>query len=492
MSIIELSATEILDRLKTTELSAREVTDAFISQIESVEPQIDAFLSTEFEKASAKASEIDQRRANGDELGPLAGIPVGVKDVLCTNGSATTCASKMLENFVPPYDATVIRKINDADAITVGKNNMDEFAMGSSTENSAFKQTKNPWDTTRIPGGSSGGSAAAVAARMCPLSLGTDTGGSVRQPAALCGVVGLKPTYGRVSRFGLVAFASSLDQIGPFATTVEDAALMLNVIAGADENDSTCSDHPVPDYTVELNNSLSGMKIGIPAEHFDEGVDDQVREAIEAAKKVFEDCGATCVPINLPMTQHGIATYYVIAPCEASSNLARYDGAHYGHRSQESSDLASMYANSRTEGFGDEVKRRIMLGTYALSAGYYDAYYLKASKVRRLIFDDFQKNFEQVDLILGPTTPTTAYKLGEKTDDPLEMYLADIFTVTTNLAGIPAVSIPCGLDDAGLPIGLHLQAPPFGESRLLNAAHQFQLATNWHKETPPVVKGASA
>jgi aspartyl-tRNA(Asn)/glutamyl-tRNA(Gln) amidotransferase subunit A len=481
----ELTAIELKKRLDASEFSARELTQACLDRIQKLDGQIAAFLEIN-QQALAQADRIDQRRARGEPLGLLAGIPVAVKDILCNKETRTTCASKMLENFAAPYDATVISKLKAADAVLVGRTNMDEFAMGSSTENSAYQITRNPWNTDCIPGGSSGGSAACVAARMTPLAIGTDTGGSIRQPAALCGVVGLKPTYGRVSRYGLIAFASSLDQIGPFARTAEDAALLLQVIAGEDTHDSTCARRAVPDYRQSLQQPLTGLRIGIPEEHLSEGVDDEVRDAINAAADVYRSLGATISSVHLPMTKHGIATYYVVAPCEASSNLARYDGAHYGYRYQEEEnlDLVSMYCKTRGHGFGAEVKRRIMLGTYALSEGYDHAYYIKAAKVRRLISDDFRTCFAGVDLILGPTTPTPAFKIGEKSSDPLAMYLADIFTVTTNLAGLPAISIPCGFSSAGLPIGLQLQAPWFEEGRLLSAAQMFQNETDWHTRSP--------
>ena len=489
MDLIEFSACELVAKLQSRAVSSREVTQAFLDRIDQVENGISAFLALNGD-AIDQASRIDDRRAKGETLGTLAGLPVAVKDILCTKGTKTTCASKMLANFIPPYDATVIQKLKSADAVLLGKTNMDEFAMGSSTENSAFQITRNPWDTSRIPGGSSGGSAACVAANMSPVSIGTDTGGSIRQPAALCGVVGLKPTYGRVSRFGLVAFASSLDQIGPFARNVPDTALLLQVIAGADKNDSTCAHHPVPDYVATCKQPIKNLRIGIPREHMSEGVDNEIRASVEAAADVFRKLGAKIESVALPTTQHGIATYYVIAPCEASSNLARYDGAHYGYRygaengGGESLDLITMYCKTRGHGFGAEVKRRIMLGTYALSEGYEQAYYLKAAKVRRLIRNDFERCFQDVDLILGPTTPTPAFALGEKSADPLEMYLADIFTVTTNLAGLPAISVPCGFSSGGLPIGLQLQAPWFEEEKLLRAAEMYQSQTDWHTRRP--------
>ncbi len=432
----------------------------------------------------AQAQRVDDKRAKGETLGSLAGLPVGVKDVICTQGKTTTCGSRMLENFVPPYDAHVIEKLKAADAVLLGKLNMDEFAMGSSNENSAFKPVRNPWDQTRTPGGSSGGSAAAVAARMTPLTLGSDTGGSIRQPAAFCGVVGLKPTYGRVSRYGLVAFASSLDQIGPLATDVAGAALLLEAIAGHDPRDSTSVDCSVPKYREKLEQPLAGLKIGIAAEHFQEGLNPEVEKAVREAIAVYESLGAEIREIHLPHSQYAVATYYLIAPSEASSNLARYDGVHYGFRSARFDNMIDMYEATRGEAFGPEVKRRIMIGTYALSAGYYDAYYLKALKVRRLIREDFDRAFQEVDIIATPVTPSPPFKIGELVDDPLAMYLSDIYTLSANLAGLPGISIPCGLSsgEKPLPIGLQLLAPPFEEERLLRAARMHERETNWHTQ----------
>jgi aspartyl-tRNA(Asn)/glutamyl-tRNA(Gln) amidotransferase subunit A len=427
----------------------------------------------------AQSRSVDERRAKGVPLGKLAGLPVGVKDVICTQGQATTCGSRMLENFVPPYDAHVIQKLKSADAVLLGKLNMDEFAMGSSNENSAFKLVRNPWDTTRTPGGSSGGSAAAVAARMAPLTLGSDTGGSIRQPAAFCGVVGLKPTYGRVSRYGLVAFASSLDQIGPLAADVTGAAMLLETIAGHDPRDSTSVNRPVPNYITTLEQPLEGLKIGIAAEHFQAGLDPEVERAVRGAIAVYKSLGAEIREIHLPHAQFAVATYYLIAPSEASSNLARYDGVHYGFRSGQFDNMIDMYETTRGEAFGPEVKRRIMIGTYALSAGYYDAYYLKALKVRRLIREDFNKAFGEVDLIASPVSPAPPFKIGEMADDPLAMYLSDIYTLSANLAGLPGISIPCGQStttEKPLPIGLQLMAPPFEEEHLLRAARMYEVA----------------
>ncbi|MBN1392728.1 MAG: Asp-tRNA(Asn)/Glu-tRNA(Gln) amidotransferase subunit GatA, partial [Sedimentisphaerales bacterium] len=433
-----------------------------------------------------KAAEVDKRIAKGEAVGELAGVPVAVKDVLCTTFGATTCASKILENFRSPYNATVIEKLLSADAVIVGKTNMDEFAMGSSTENSGLKQTVNPWDTTRVPGGSSGGSTAAVAAGLCCAALGSDTGGSIRQPASFCGVVGLKPTYGRVSRYGLVAYGSSLDQIGPITRTVEDCALMMNVIAGYDERDSTSVDEkiaPPTDYPAKLDEPVEGLKVGV-ASKFNAGADEQVQKAINEAIEVYRKLGAEIIEIEMPHFDYAIAAYYVIATAEASSNLARYDGVHYGHRTKDAADYIEIYTKSRAEGFGKEVKRRIMLGTYALSSGYYDAYYLKALKVRNLIRGDFTKAFEKCDAILMPVSPTTAFKIGEKVNDPLKMYLSDIYTIAVNLAGIPGISIPCGFDDKNLPIGLQILAPAFGEEKLLRISRMYEKQTNWHKKRP--------
>ena len=514
MSLLDLAATGALEQLEARKISSVELTRAYLDQIERFDGRVQAFLRVDPETALARAAEIDQRRQSGQDVGPLGGLPVAIKDLLCTAGEPTTCASRMLENFRPPYDATVVARLKAAGAVLIGKTNMDEFAMGGSNENSAFHVTHNPWDLERIPGGSSGGAAAAVAARMAPLSVGTDTGGSIRQPAGLCGVTGMKPTYGRVSRYGLVAFASSLDQIGPLARSAEDAALLLEVLSGHDALDSTSINRPVPRYSQTIREPLKGLRIGLVREHFGEGLDTEVETAVRDAVKVYESLGAQVKDISMPHGKYGVATYYVIAPCEASSNLARYDGVHYGHRTDEKAMLAAlaaerdqlerkggeaavatldnplvrMYRRSRAEGFGAEVKRRIMLGTYALSAGYYDAYYLKALKVRRLIRRDYDDAFKEVDLIAGPVTATTAFKIGEKVDDPLSMYLVDLYTVSANLAGVGGIAFPCGLSAAGLPIGLQLQAPPFEEERLLRATHMYQQATDWHARKPPLIQ----
>jgi len=483
-----LSARQLRDKIKNREISSVSATKAIFECIAKVEPTIGAYISTFEGEAIQKAAEIDKRIAAGEKMGRLAGVPIAVKDNMCTTFGTTTCASKILANFHAPYNATVVEKLLAADAVIVGKTNLDEFAMGSSTENSGLKQTVNPWDTTRVPGGSSGGSTAAVAAGLCYAALGSDTGGSIRQPASLCGVVGLKPTYGRVSRYGLVAYGSSLDQIGPVTQTVEDCALMLNVIAGHDPADSTSVDEktaPAGDYLAKLDEPIKGLRIGI-APHFNAGADEQVRKAIDEALKTYKNLGATLIEIDMPHFDYAIAAYYMVATAEASSNLARYDGVHYGYRTPNPNDYIEVYTKSRAEGFGKEVKRRIMLGTYALSSGYYDAYYLKALKVRNLIRGDFVKAFEKCDCIMMPVSPTTAFKIGEKTDDPLKMYLSDIYTIAVNLAGIPGISIPCGFDDKNLPIGLQILSPAFGEEKLLRVARMFETATDWHKKRPAI------
>jgi aspartyl-tRNA(Asn)/glutamyl-tRNA(Gln) amidotransferase subunit A len=490
--LVHATALELLELLENRALSAYELTQLYLQRIEQLDPVLGAFLLVDSDGALRKAQEIDRRRASGEPLGPLAGIPVAVKDVLCTAGQRTTCASRILHNFIPPYDATVVAKLKQADAILIGKTNMDEFAMGSSTENSAFQITRNPWDLERTPGGSSGGSAAAVAASLAPLAIGSDTGGSIRQPAALCGIVGLKPTYGRVSRFGLIAFASSLDQVGPFAHDVRDTALLLRIIAGHDPTDSTSVDLPVPECLATVEQPIEGLRIGIVEQWLEEGVDREVARAVEEAMSVYRQLGAQVQAVSLPHSRYGIPAYYIVAPAEASSNLARYDGVHYGYRAAEFKDMIDMYCRTRAEGFGAEVKRRIMLGTYALSAGYYEAYYLKALKVRRIIREDFDRAFQQVDVIVGPTSPTPAFRLGEKIADPLSMYLSDIYTVTANLAGIAGVSIPCGFTEAGLPIGLQLLVPPFEEERLLRAARMYERETDWHRRRPDVERQVKA
>jgi aspartyl-tRNA(Asn)/glutamyl-tRNA(Gln) amidotransferase subunit A len=482
--MIERTAAELSDFLCRGEISAEELTGRFLQAIRQRDPQVRAFLHVDEAGALEQARAVDSRRRGGEALGPLAGVPVAVKDVLCTRGQPTTCGSKILQNFRPPYDAHVVTRLRQAGLVIVGKTNLDEFAMGSSTENSAYQVTRNPWDLGRIPGGSSGGSAAAVAACEAPLALGTDTGGSVRQPAGLCGVVGLKPSYGRVSRFGLVAFASSLDQVGPLAHTVADAALLLEAVAGHDPRDSTSVDRPVPAYGRAVEEPVRPLTVGVAREYFDEGLDPEVGQAVRAALKVYEGLGARVEEVSLPHSPYAIATYYLVATAEASSNLARYDGVHYGHRSSGHANLIDMYKKSRGEGFGAEVKRRVMLGTYALSSGYKDAYYLKALKVRRLIRDDFDQALGHCDVIMGPTSPTPAFKVGEKSADPLAMYLADIYTISANLAGLTGVSIPCGFTQAGLPIGLQILAAPFEEEKLLRVARMYERATDWHTRRP--------
>jgi aspartyl-tRNA(Asn)/glutamyl-tRNA(Gln) amidotransferase subunit A len=484
--MIDQTAAALLASMSRGDITAEAVTRSYLDAIRRRDPQVKAFLHVDENDALEQARAVDRRRKNGEPLGPLAGVPVAVKDVLCTRGQPTTCGSKVLQRFVPPYDAHVVTKLRRADAVLIGKTNMDEFAMGSSTENSAYQTTRNPWDLGRIPGGSSGGSAAAVAACEASLALGTDTGGSIRQPASLCGLVGLKPSYGRVSRFGLVAFASSLDQVGPLAHDVTDAALLLEVIAGHDARDSTSVDRPVPPYSQAVNTPMSPPVIGVAREYFGAGLDAEVERAVREALKVYKDLGATVVDVSLPHSPYAIATYYLVATAEASSNLARYDGVHYGHRAAEHGNLIDMYCRSRGEGFGAEVKRRIMLGTYALSSGYKDAYYLKALKVRRLIRDDFDKAFTQCDVVMGPTAPTPAFKIGERTDDPLSMYLGDIYTISCNLAGLPGVSVPCGFTASGLPIGLQILGPPFAEEKLLRVARLYEKATDWHTRRAPL------
>ena len=473
-------------QLVNKERTAVEITTETLERINTLEPQVKAFLSVTADYALEQAKKADSKIAAGSEIGILEGIPIGIKDNMCTQGIKTTCASQILANFVPPYESTVTQKLKDAGAVMVGKTNLDEFAMGSSTENSGFQVTANPWDLSRVPGGSSGGSAAAVAAGECIVSLGSDTGGSIRQPAALCGVVGLKPTYGLVSRFGLVAYASSLDQIGPFARNVEDAAILLNAIAGHDRRDSTSIKIDIPDYTQYLQPELKkGLKIGIITETFGEGLDSVVAETVKKAIAKLKELGAEVKEISCPRFRYGLPVYYIIAPSEASANLARYDAVKYGIR-KEANNLVDMYATTRAAGFGTEVKRRIMLGTYALSAGYYDAYYLKAQKVRTLIKQDFEQAFEAVDVLICPTTPTTAFKAGEKTSDPLSMYLSDLMTIPVNLAGLPGMSLPCGFDEAGLPIGMQLIGNVLREDILFHVAHAYEQATEWHKKQPPI------
>ena len=477
-----LTIHQLLEQLRAGELSSREATQACLDRVEKVDDRLNAFISVDAADALAQADAADQSRAAGEDL-PMLGVPVAVKDVLAVKDQPLNCASKILGEFNSPYDATVIQKLRAAGAVVFGRLNMDEFAMGSSNENSAFGPARNPWNTDCIPGGSSGGSAVAVTADECIASLGSDTGGSIRQPAALCGCVGLKPTYGRVSRYGLVAFASSLDQVGPFTKDVRDAATLLQVIAGADDRDSTNVPEPVPDYSAGLSGDVKGLRIGLPREYHVEGMDPEVKAATDAAVKQLEALGAEVKEISLPHTEYAIATYYIIATAEASANLARFEGVRYGAR-LDGADPEEMNRKTRGAGFGEEVKRRIILGTYVLSSGYYDAYYLRAQKVRTLIRQDFLKAFEEVDLIASPTTPTPAFKIGEKAGDPLQMYLSDIYTISCNLAGLCGISVPCGFSKAGLPIGLQLLGKPFGEPDLLRAAHAYEQATDWHTHRP--------
>ena len=485
--MIERSLSELAAALAAKEISSVELTQLYLDRIARLNPALNAFIGIDAQKSLAQARAADERLARG-EAGPLSGIPLAQKDIFCAEGWRTTCGSKMLDTFVAPYDATVIERFNAAGAVILGKTNMDEFAMGSSNENSYYGPVKNPWDVTRVAGGSSGGSAAAVAARLAPAATGTDTGGSIRQPAALCGLTGLKPTYGVVSRWGMIAYASSLDQGGPMARSAEDCAVLLNAMAGFDERDSTSVERPTEDYSRFLREArgtrpLAGLKIGLPKEFFGEGCDAGVMAAVQTAIDNYRQLGAETVEVSLPNMKLAIPAYYVIAPAEASSNLSRYDGVRYGHRAAEYGDLNDMYAKSRAQGFGAEVKRRILIGTYVLSHGYYDAYYLQAQRIRRLIADDFVAAFRQCDLLLGPTTPGTAFGIGEKTDDPVQMYLSDIYTIAVNLAGLPGMSLPCGFSE-GLPVGLQLIGNYFDEARLLDTAHRFQQASDWHRRTP--------
>ncbi|RAM51008.1 MAG: Asp-tRNA(Asn)/Glu-tRNA(Gln) amidotransferase GatCAB subunit A [Hapalosiphonaceae cyanobacterium JJU2] len=483
------SIRELHKQLVKKERCAVEITQEALDRIQTLEPKLHSFLCVTAERALEQARAVDAKIAAGEEIGLLAGVPIGIKDNICTKGITTTCASRILENFVPPYEATVTQKLAAAGAVMVGKTNLDEFAMGGSTETSAYGLTANPWDLSRVPGGSSGGSAAAVAAGECTVSLGSDTGGSIRQPASFCGVVGMKPTYGLVSRYGLVAFASSLDQIGPFARSVEDAATLLQAIAGHDPKDSTSLKVSIPDYTASLQPEIKPrgqLKIGVIKETFGEGLDSQVEEAINIALAQLQNLGAEIHIVSCPRFRYGLPSYYIIAPSEASANLARYDGVKYGYRADEVENLIDMYTRTRASGFGTEVKRRIMLGTYALSAGYYDAYYLKAQKVRTLIKEDFERAFEHVDVLACPTAPSTAFKAGEKTADPLSMYLVDLMTIPVNLAGLPGISVPCGFDDSGLPIGLQLIGKPLREDQLFQVAYAYEQSTQWHLQVPQV------
>ena len=472
---------ELAKGLGAGEFSSQELTQVFLQRIKQHEA-LNSYITVAEESALAAAKQADEKIAKG-KVGPLTGIPIAQKDIFCTEGVRTTCGSKMLDNFISPYNATVVEKFNEAGAIMLGKLNMDEFAMGSSNETSYYGPVKNPWDIKSVPGGSSGGSAAAVASRLTPGATGTDTGGSIRQPAAFCGVTGLKPTYGRVSRYGMIAFASSLDQAGPVARTAEDAAIMLQIMAGFDPRDSTSVDHPVPDYQAGLNDSLEGLKIGLPKEFFSEDLDSEIAATLESALAEYRQMGAQIKPISMPNMQLSIPVYYVIASAECSANLSRYDGVRYGYRCANPKDLTDLYVRSRGEGFGAEVKRRILMGTYALSAGYYDAYYIKAQKVRRLISEDFRKALSEVDVIMGPVTPSTAFAIGEKTDDPIEMYLSDMYTIAVNLAGLPGMSVPAGFV-ANKPVGLQIIGNYFAEAKLLNIAHRYQQVTDWHHRAP--------
>ncbi len=486
MNLLDASARDIRDGVTGGQLSAVDVARACLDRIAAVNPALNAFNLVDAERALSRAQAVDRRRVEGRAIGPLAGVPIALKDNMNVRGMRTTASSRILERFVPPYDATVVQRLENAGAIIVGKTNCDEFAMGSSTENSAFGPVRNPWALDRIPGGSSGGSAAAVAARCIPLALGSDTGGSIRQPAAFCGVVGLKPTYGRVSRYGLLAFASSLDQIGPFARSVADAALVLSALSGADPCDATTADQPVPDFTRALTGDVRGVRVGVPRAFVSEGVDDDVRRAFEVALGALREAGATLIDIELPHAKYAIPVYYLVCTAEASSNLARYDGVKYGYRSPAAKDqgLKALYSRTRDEGFGPEVKRRIMLGTYVLSAGYYDAFYLKALQVRTLLRRDYDQAFERADVIAMPTSPIPPFRLGEKTGDPLQMYLADVFTVSANLAGLPGISVPCGFSSNGLPIGFQLMGRMFDESTLLRVADAYERSTDWHLRSP--------
>ncbi|MGB5832469.1 MAG: Asp-tRNA(Asn)/Glu-tRNA(Gln) amidotransferase subunit GatA [Thiohalocapsa sp.] len=476
------SIAELAAGLRAKDFSSRELTQHYLDRIARLDPRLNSFITVAAEQALAAAADADERLDAGS-AGPLTGIPIAHKDIFCTNGIKTSCGSRMLDDFTAPYDATVVEKLSQAGVVMLGKTNMDEFAMGSSNETSYYGPVNNPWDETRVPGGSSGGSAAAVAARLCAAATGSDTGGSIRQPAAFCGITGIKPTYGRCSRWGMIAFASSLDQAGVMAQSAEDAAAMLTAMSGFDPRDSTSADEPVPDYRASLDASINGIKIGLPREYFGEGLDPPVAASVDAAVKEYERLGARIVDISLPNAPLSVPVYYVVAPAECSSNLARFDGVRYGHRCDQPRDLEDLYKRSRAEGFGPEVKRRIMIGTYALSAGYYDAYYLKAQQIRHLIAEDFRRAWEQVDVIMGPTTPTTAFEIGAKTDDPVAMYLNDIYTIATNLAGLPGVSVPVA-PAAGLPVGLQIIGNYFQEGRLLNVAHRLQLETDWHTRAP--------
>ena len=487
MNITDLTVHELQEMLRNKELTVSEITEAYCNRIEENENKIDAFVTTYLKEAKNQAKDVEEKINNGEITGEYAGIPIGIKDNICVKGTKTTCSSKILENFVAPYSATVAEKLQKENIITLGKMNMDEFAMGSSTENSGIKVTKNPWDFERVPGGSSGGSAAAVAANLVPWALGSDTGGSIRQPASLCGIVGLKPTYGLVSRYGLVAYASSLDQIGPLTKDVRDAAKLLTLIAGKDEKDSTSEDNGSINYENCLKNDVKGMKIGVPKEFFGEGIDEEVKSKLYEAIEIYKELGAEVEEFSLDIAKYALATYYIIADAEASSNLGRFDGIRYGHRTEEYSNIEEIFKKSRSEGFGDEVKRRIIFGTYVLSSGYYDAYYKKAQQVRTLVSNEFNKAFEKYDVILTPTSPTTAFKIGEKSGNPMQLYLADIDTVSVNVAGLPGISIPCGVDSKGLPIGMQLIGNKFQEETILNAAYTFEQKYGFRDKYKPEI-----
>ena len=485
MNITELTVHELQEKLKNKELTVTQIVDAYTENIENRENDVQAFVTTLNNEAKKQAQEIQEKIDNGEELGEFAGIPIGIKDNMCTKGVKTTCSSRMLENFIAPYDATVVEKLKDENIINLGKLNMDEFAMGGSTEYSYFKKTRNPWNLNKVPGGSSGGSAAAVAAGMVPWALGSDTGGSIRQPSSFCGVVGLKPTYGLVSRYGLVAFASSLDQIGPITKDVKDSAMLLNLIAGHDKKDTTSEEREKIDYTKCLQKDVKGLKIGVPKEFFGEGINHEVKESLEKAMQTYKDMGAIVEEISLDIAKYSLATYYIIACAEASSNLGRFDGIRYGHRAKDFKNIRELFVKSRSEGFGPEVKRRIILGTYVLSSGYYDAYYKKAQQVRTLVMNEFNKGFEKYDVILTPTSPTVAFDIGSKTTNPLEMYLSDICTVSVNIAGLPGISIPCGVDSTGMPIGMQLIGNKFCEETILNAAYIFEQKIKFRENYKP-------
>lgn len=491
MDITQLTVHELQEKLSKKELTSYEITKAYTDRIQEKEKDVQAFVTILSEEALEQAKQIDSKREKEEVTSTLAGIPIGIKDIICTKGVRTTCSSKMLENFIAPYDATVMEKINQEELIDLGKLNMDEFAMGGSTEYSYFKKTRNPWNLNKVPGGSSGGSAAAVAANLVPWALGTDTGGSIRQPSSFCGTVGLKPTYGLVSRYGVVAFASSLDQVGPITKDVTDCAMLLNVIAGHDPKDTTSIDMPKKDYTKALKNDVKGLKIGLPKEYFGEGINPEVKAKLEEAVEIYKKLGATVEECSLSIADYALATYYIIACAEASSNLGRFDGIRYGYRTQNYTNLKDIYRNSRSEGFGSEVKRRIILGTYVLSSGYYDAYYKKAQQVRTLVMNEFAKAFEKYDVLLTPTSPTVAFDLGSKSNDPIEMYLSDICTVSVNIAGLPGISVPCGVDKEGMPIGMQLIGPRFSEETLLNTAYTFEQDFKFREKYKPEFKGGA-